>query len=181
MDASDVKLMIQHLQEEAIEPQFIPFILDYMIPKTSYELLVYHKKFMQAKEDIYEWNEFKTRFSEGFLYKEMDTLQFIIRFHDFEKIVKHVFRVPHSKFTRDTWVNTFTETISAYETRIFDIPSLYIKLNTDSLGGTHSTFIFAASSLPNNDTYHVSIEYKMTAKWVSILQNMNQFFNLIRS
>lgn len=159
----------------------MPTILEYLLPKKTYKMRVIYQQYGQHTKEITYLDDFMRRHSTfGYSLVSIDTLKLSLQFDDMEKSIEHLFKVPNTKKIREKWIESFESTISNYyqnTSKLSEISDLHLMMHMDS----SNTFQFVTSLIPREESYSISIRYKMTKEWVNILHQMIEFFKIIRS
>jgi hypothetical protein len=184
MESSDVKVILEEMEEEGLDIQYASHLLDYMVPKKKFTVFLQYEKHQGSKE-YFTYEEFISKHQHlGFSLVTIDRLKFIVRIDDMEKSIQHIFKVPHTQSIRNRWIEQFEKTISEFPFQYEgyqEIAPIYIKINLDDHDVTHRTFQFLTSLVPREESYSVSISYKMTPEWQDTLQKMVSVFKIVKS
>lgn len=180
-EKSACKILLEEFGEEKILMDQIPMIMEYLLPKKTYKMRVIYQQYGQHTKEIIDLDDFMRRHSTfGFSLVTIDTLKLSLQFDDMEKSIEHIFKVPNTRHFREKWMQSFESTISNYYQNISnlsEISDLHIMMHMDQT----NTFQFVTSLIPREESYTISIRYKMTKEWVHILLQMIEFFKIIRS
>jgi hypothetical protein len=184
MESSDVKVLLEEMEEDRLDIQHMPHLFEYLVPKKRFTIFLQYEKYQSLKE-YFSYEEFITKHSQfGFSLVLIDRLKLIVRIDDMEKSIQHVFKVPSTLHVRNQWIQQFEKTLSEFPFQyegIQEIPPIYIKINLDDHDASHQSFQFVSSLIPREESYSLSISYKMTPQWQDTLQKMIQVFKLVKS
>ena len=184
MESSEVKLLLREMEEEGLDIQTMPHLIEYMVPKKRFTIFLQYEKY-QSPQQYFSFDEFISKHSEcAFSLVTIDRLKLIVRIDDMEKSIQHVFKIPSIQSVRNKWIQQFEKTLSEFPFQyegFQEIPPIYIKINLDDHDVCHQSFEFASSLIPREESYSVSISYKMTPQWQDTLQKMIQVFKLVKS
>ncbi len=180
-EKSVCKILLDEFGEENVHIDQMPTILEYLIPKKTFKMRVIYQQYAQPTKEIIDLDDFMKRHSTfGFSLVTIDTLKLSIQFDDMEKSIEHIFKVPNRREFREKWIQQFENTISNYyqnTSNLSEISDLHIMMHLDQT----NTFQFVTSLIPREESYTISVRYKMTKEWVHILHQMIEFFKIIRS
>lgn len=184
MESSDVKVLLEEMEEEGLDIRDMPHLLEYLVPKKRFTPYLLFEKY-QGPQEYYTYDEFMGKHSQfGFSLVTIDKLKFIVRIDDMEKSIQHIFKIPPTQSTRDRWIEQFEKTISEFPFQYEgyrEIAPIYIKINLSDHDVAHQTFQFVTSLMPREESYSLSISYKMTPEWQDTLQKMVNVFKLVKS
>lgn len=184
MESSDVKVLLREMEEEGLDIETMPNLIQYMVPKKRFTVFLQYEKYQNLKE-YFSFDEFVSKHREyGFSLVTIDRLKLIIRIDDMEKSIQHVFKIPSIQSVRNKWIQQFEKTLSEFPFQykgIQEIAPIYIKINLDDHDVSHQSFEFVSSLIPREESYSLSISYKMTPQWQDTLQKMIQVFKLVKS
>lgn len=184
MESSDVKVLLEEFEEEGLDIRDMPHLLEYIVPKKRLTVFLLYEKY-QGSQEYFSYDEFMGKHQHlGFSLVSIDKLKFIVKIDDMEKSIQHIFKVPYTQSTRDRWIEQFEKTISEFPFQYEgyqEIAPIYIKINLDDHDVSHRNFQFVTSLTPREESYSISISYKMTPEWQDTLKKIVNVFKLVKS